>query len=171
VEPDPVTGDGPIPHAAESVNVLRDHAVWVPGALTQVDPTFATWLRRYCQGGQTRIIIADMKHVPARMRKAGFRGRDTALWYTLSRSYAGWNWTFKGPDPDGHLSNQRKELRDFWSNYIDVVKSVMTAVPATTALILENDAEGRCGKTLSAHTERQLSAVRGRVEIGHAVQD
>jgi hypothetical protein len=167
-----VTGDGePIPHAAGSANVLQDHAVWVPGTLTQVDPAFATWLRRYCQGGPTKIIVADMKHVPARMRKAGFRGRDTALWYTLSRSYAGWNWSFKGSDPDGHLSNQRRELHDFWSNYIAVVKSVMTAVPATTALILENDAEGRCGKTLAAHTERQLSAVRGRVEVGHAVQD
>jgi hypothetical protein len=168
----PAAGDGgPIPHAAGSVNVLQDHAVWVPGTLTQVDPAFGTWLRRYCQGGPTKIIVADMKHVPARMRKAGFRGRDNALWYTLSRSYAGWNWSFKGSDPDGHLSNQRRELHDFWSNYIAVVKSVMTAVPATTAIILENDAKDRCGKTLGTYTERQLSAVRGRVEVGPFVQD
>jgi hypothetical protein len=172
VRPEPGPGDGePIPHAAGTVNVLQDHAVWVPGTLTQVDPTFASWLRRYCEGGPTRIVVADLKHVPARMRKAGFRGRDNALWYTLSRSYARWNWSFKGSDPDAHLSDQRKELHDFWSNYVDVVKSVMTAVPATTALILENDAEGRCGKTLGANTERQLSAVRSRVEVGHAVPD
>jgi hypothetical protein len=172
VRPEPVAGEGePIPHEAGTVNVLQDHEVWVPGALTEVDPAFATWLRRYCEGGPTKIVVADMKHVPARMRKAGFRGRDTALWYTVSRSYAGWNWTFKGRDPDGHLSDQRKELHDFWSNYIDVVESVMKAVPATTALILENDAEGRCGRTLGGHTERQLSAVRSRVEVGHAVPD
>ena len=151
----------PIPHAAGALNVLQDHAVWLPGSLTRVDPAFQAWLRQYCLGGPTKIVVADMKHVPARMRKAGFRGRDTALWYTLSRSYGGWNWTFKGADPDAHLSNQRTELHDFWSNYIDVIKSVMSAVPATTALILENDAEGRCGKTLGAYTERQLKP-RGR---------
>ncbi len=176
VEPLPGPGgtagdETPIPHAAATVNVLVDHQVWLPGTLTQINPAFEAWLGGYCRGGPTKLVIADMKQVPSVMRKAGFRGRDTALWYTLSRSYAGWNWTFKGSDPDAHLSNQRKELRDLWSNYIDTVKSVMTAVPQTTALILENDAEGRCGKTLGSYTERQLHAVRGRVEMGHAVQD
>jgi hypothetical protein len=47
----------------------------------------------------------------------------------------------------------------------------MTAAPETRALILENDAEGRCGKTLGNYTERQLSAVRNRVELGHFVPD
>ena len=161
----------PIPHAAATLNVLQDHAVWLPGSLTQVDPAFQTWLRQYCLGGPTKLVVADMKHVPGRMRKAGFRGRDNALWYTLSRSYAGWNWSFNSSDPDAHLSNQRRELRDFWSNYIGVVKSVMMAAPETRALILENDARDRCGKTLGQYSERQLSAVRGRVELGHAVQD
>jgi hypothetical protein len=164
-------GETPITHPAGTVNVLVDHAVWVAGSLTEVDPAFKSWLKRYCLGGPTKLVLADLKQVPPRMRKAGFRGRDTALWYTLSRSYAGWNWSFKGSDPDAHLSNQRKELRDFWANYINVVKSVMSAAPETRALILENDAEGRCGKTLGAYTERQLSAVRNRVEMGHFVQD
>jgi hypothetical protein len=172
VRPEPVTGEGePIPHAAETLNVLKDHAVWAPGALTVVDPAFATWLQRYCQGGPTKLVLADLAQLPDRMRKAGFRGRNNALWFTLSRSYARWNWSFHGSDPDGHLSDQRKELHDFWSNYIDVVKSVMAATPATTAVIVENDARDRCGKTLGTYTERQLSAVRGRVEIGHFVPD
>jgi hypothetical protein len=170
--PDPASGDEtPITHEAATVNVLVDHQVWVPGALTQIDPAFKAWLGRYCRGGPTKLVLADMKEVPRRMRKAGFRGRDTALWWTMSRSYAGWNWSFHGHDPDAHLSDQRKELRDFWSNYIETVKSVMMAAPQTTALILENDEVGRCGKTLGKNTERQLHAVRGRVEMGHAVQD
>jgi hypothetical protein len=171
--PDPASGDEtPITHEAETVNVLVDHQVWVPGTLTQIDPAFKAWLGRYCRGGPTKLVLADMKEVPGRMRKAGFRGRDTALWWTMSRSYAGWNWTFGGGrDPDHHLSDQRRELSDFWSNYIETIKSAMTAAPETRALILENDAEGRCGKTLGNYTERQLRAVRGRVEMGHAVQD
>ena len=169
------TGSGtevePIPHAAATLNVLAEKAVWTPGSLTEVDPGFQAWLKAYCLGGPTKLVVADMKEVPGRMRKAGFRGRDTALWWTMSRSYAGWNWTFHGHDPDDHLSNQRRELRDFWSNYIEVVKSVMTAAPRTTAVILENDEVGRCGKTLGNYTERQLNAVRSRVEMGHFVAD
>jgi hypothetical protein len=161
----------PITHEAATVNILVDHQVWLPGTLTQIDPAFKSWLGRYCRGGPTKLVIADMKEVPKRMRKAGFRGRDTALWWTMSRSYAGWNWSYDGHDPDQHLSDQRRELRDFWSNYVETVKSVMTAATQTRALILENDAVGRCGKTLGNYTERQLHAVRGRVEMGHAVQD
>jgi hypothetical protein len=161
----------PITHEAATVNILVDHQVWLPGTLTQIDPAFKSWLGRYCRGGPTKLVIADMKEVPKRMRKAGFRGRDTALWWTMSRSYAGWNWSYDGHDPDQHLSDQRRELRDFWSNYVETVKAVMTAATQTRALILENDAVGRCGKTLGNYTERQLHAVRGRVEMGHAVQD
>jgi hypothetical protein len=47
----------------------------------------------------------------------------------------------------------------------------MAAAPQTTALILENDAKDRCGKTLGEYTQRQLSAVRSRVELGHFHQD
>lgn len=164
------TGD-PIPHPPATLNVLAEQRVWLPGTLTQVDPAFTAWLRRYCVGGPTRLVLADLRHVPDRMRQAGFRGRDNALWYTLSRSYAGWNWPATPGDPDYHLTNQRRELHDVWSNYIDVVGSVMAATPQTTAVILDNDGPDRCGKTLGEYTERQLSAVRARVELGHYYQD
>jgi hypothetical protein len=159
-------GGEPIPHPAVTVNVLAEHAVWVSGTLTQVDPAFASWLQRYCLGGPTRLVLADLAQVPGRMRQAGFRGRDNALWYTLSRSYAEWNWRGDPRDPDAHLSNQRRELHDFWSNYIEVVVAVMAAVPQTTALILDNDGPDRCGKELGEYSQRQMSAVGRRVELG-----
>ena len=165
--PIPTPGEEPIPHPPMTVNVLAEQAVWLPGTLTQVDPAFTSWLRRTCLGGATRLVLADLGQVPGRMRQAGFRGRDNALWYTLSRSYAGWPWPQTSGDPDAHLSDQRDELHDIWSNYIDVVVSVMSAAPETTALILENDGHDRCGKELGEYTERQMSAVRGRVELGH----
>ena len=43
----------------------------------------------------------------------------------------------------------------------------VVAAPQTTALILDNDGHDRCGKELGEYTERQMSAVRGRVELGH----
>jgi hypothetical protein len=162
----PPGGEEPIAHPPVTVNVLAEHAVWASGSLTQVDPAFASWLRRYCLGGATKLVLADLAQVPGRMRQAGFRGRDNALWYTLSRSYAEWNWHGNAGDPDAHLSNQRRELHDIWSNYIDVVVSVMSAAPQTTALILENDGHDRCGKELGEYTQRQMNAVRGRVELG-----
>jgi len=164
--PTPTPGEEPIPHPPMTVNVLAEQAVWLPGTLTQVDPAFASWLQRTCLGGATKLVLADLGQVPGRMRQAGFRGRDNALWYTLSRSYAGWPWHGKAGDPDAHLSDQRRELHDIWSNYIDVVVSAMSAAPQTTALILDNDGPDRCGKELGEYTQRQMSAVGGRVELG-----
>jgi len=176
VEPEPLPdgppgGEEPIPHPPMTVNVLAEQAVWRAGALTEVDPAFVSWLRRTCLGGATRLVLADMGQIPGRMRQAGFRGRDNALWYTLSRSYAEWNWHGDPRDPDAHLSNQRGELHDIWSNYIDVVVRVMAAVPQTTALILDNDGPDRCGKELGEYTERQIGAVRNRVELGRFHHD
>jgi hypothetical protein len=164
--PIPAPGEEPIPHPPMTVNVLAEQAVWLPGTLTQVDPAFTSWLQRTCLGGATKLVLADLGQVPGRMRQAGFRGRDNALWYTLSRSYAEWPWHGKAGDPDAHLSDQRRELHDIWSNYINVVVSVMSAAPQTTALILDNDGHDRCGKELGEYTQRQMSAVRGRVELG-----
>jgi hypothetical protein len=171
VEPGPLPGgppgsEEPIPHPPMTVNVLAEQAVWQPGTLTKIDPAFVMWLRRTCLGGETRLVLADMGQIPGRMRQAGFRGRDNALWYTLSRSYAEWNWRGDPRDPDAHLSNQRRELHDFWSNYIEVVVAVMAAVPQTTALILDNDGPDRCGKELGEYSQRQMSAVGRRVELG-----
>jgi hypothetical protein len=176
VEPEPLP-DGPpgteepIPHPAMTVNVLAEQAVWRAGTLTQVDPAFVSWLRRTCLGGATRLVLADLGQIPGRMRQAGFRGRDNALWYTLSRSYAEWNWRGDPRDPDAHLSDQRRELHDIWSNYIDAVVAVMSAVPQTTALILDNDGPDRCGKELGEYTQRQMNAVRDRVELGRFHHD
>ena len=139
--------------------------------LTQVDRAFVSWLKRYCLGGPTRLVLADLARVPDRMRQAGFRGRDNALWYTPSRSYAEWNWQTKPGDPDNHLSNKRRELHDIWANYVEVVVAAMTAAPQTTALILENDAVDRCGKTLGEYTQRQMGRVGGRVELGRFHHD
>jgi len=169
--PGPPGTEEPIPHPPMTVNTLAEQAVWLPGTLTQVDPAFVSWLRRTCLGGATKLVLADLGQVPGRMRQAGFRGRDNALWYTLSRSYAGWNWHGDPRDPDAHLSNQRRELHDIWSNYIDAVVSVMSAVPQTTALILDNDGPDRCGKELGEYTERRMNAVRGRVELGRFHHD
>ena len=169
--PIPTPGEEPIPHPPMTVNVLAEQAVWLPGTLTQVDPAFASWLRRTCLGGATKLVLADLGQVPGRMRQAGFRGRDNALYYTLSRSYAEWNWRGDSGDPDAHLSDQRRELHDIWSHYIDVVVSAMSAAPQTTALILDNDGPDRCGKELGEYTQRQMSAVGGRVELGRFHHD
>lgn len=37
--------------------------------------------------------------------------------------------------------------------------------------ILDNDGPDRCGKELGEYTERQMNAVRGRVEPGHYHHD
>ncbi len=113
-----------------TVNVLADQAVWRPGTLTEVDPAFVSWLRRTCLGGATKLVLADLGKIPGRMRQAGFRGRDNALWYTLSRSYAEWNWHAEIPGPRHHLSNQRRELHDIWSNYVNAVVRAMSGRPA-----------------------------------------
>jgi hypothetical protein len=47
----------------------------------------------------------------------------------------------------------------------------MAAVPQTTALILDNDGPDRCGKELGEYTERQMGAVRNRVELGRFHHD
>ncbi len=173
VPPSPPPDDGgePIPHPPMTVSVLAEQAVWLPGTLTRVDPAFASWLRRTCVGGATRLVLADLGQIPGRMRQAGFRGRDNALWYTLSRSYAEWNWHGDPHDPDRHLSDQRRELHDFWSNYIDAVLAAMTAAPQTTALILDNDGPDRCGKELGEYTQRQMRNAAGRVELGRFHHD
>ena len=65
------------------------------------------------------------------------------------------------------MTSQRRRTK----NYVDVVASVLAAAPQTTALILLNDEDDRCGKTLGEYTQRQLNAFRARVELGHFVQD
>ena len=47
----------------------------------------------------------------------------------------------------------------------------MSAVPQTTALILDNDGPDRCGKELGEYTQRQMNAVRDRVELGRFHHD
>jgi hypothetical protein len=162
-------GTDPIAHPAATVNLLAYTVVgrpWLSETLTYVDPSWAEWLLRYCLGGPTTLIVADLAEIPGQMRRAGFRGRDNALWYTLSRSYAEWPWHGDPNDPDGHLSDQRRELHDFWWNYLDVILSVMRVADATRAVLLENDGPDRCGDQLSAYSLRQLAPVADRCARG-----
>ena len=96
IEPEPLP-DGPpgteepIPHPPTTVNVLVDQGVVVGYA----DPGRSGFLELAPAQLSRRANAARPGRpgqVPGRMREAGFRGRDNALWYTLSRSYAEWNW-------------------------------------------------------------------------------
>ena len=169
-QPPPV-GEEPIPHASMTRERPGGPGGLAAGHPDPGRPGVRVVAAADLSGGPTKLVLADLVKVPGRMRQAGFRGRDNALWYTLSRSYAEWNWHTKAGDPDNHLSNQRRELHDIWANYINVVVSAMQAAPQTTAVILENDGHDRCGKTLGEYTQRQMNAVRGRVELGHFFQD
>ena len=148
------------------MNLLAERRPWESDSLVRIDPVMADWLRRYCLGGPTTLIIADMEAVPGAMEWAGFHGRPNALWYTLSRSYAEWPWSPSAGDPDNHLSDQRRELHDCWSNYLDVVLAAMQAAPGTRATFLLNDENDRCGDVLSEYSLRQLSTVADRIERG-----
>ena len=156
----------PIPHPVATINLLIGRPPWRAGTLMEVDSAWADWLRRFCRGGPTTLIVADMAALPDAMRGAGFRGRDNALWYTLSRSYAEWNWSSDGTDPDAHLSHQRRELHDCWSGYLDAVERAMEQAPGTRALILLHDGPDRCGDVLSEYSLRQLHAVAVRCDRG-----
>lgn len=167
----PAAVPGDAPHGPETLNLLAGAAPWVPGSLTRVDPAWADRVARVCRAGPTTLVIADMDAVPAAMRAAGFRGRDTALWYTLSRSYAEWPWRFDPADADAHLSGQRPQLRDFWGHYLAAVAAAMQAAPATRALLLQHDGHDKCGDVLAEYSLRnELRAVTGRVERGHVHQ-
>ena len=167
--PTPAPQPPPVSGTLEGANLLQNATrPWVAGRLTEISPGYAWKLESFARANPSaQLVIADMDRIPERMREAGFRGRDNALWYTLSRSYAGWNWNTKPGDPDNHLGNQRKELHDFWSNYLKAVLQVMQAVPFSRALMLLNDGHDKCGDVLAQYSLNQLSAVRSRIETGH----
>jgi hypothetical protein len=165
-QPPPVGADDPIPHPPIEVDLLAEKRPWVAGTLTTIDPTWADWLARYCRGGKTHLVIANMDQTCGQERLAGFQGRDNALWYTLSRSYAEWPWQLRDGDPDAHLSTQRREIHDFWWKYLDAIGKAMQAAPSTTALFLRNDGHDKCGDVLSQYSLQQLDGVASRVERG-----
>ena len=177
VEPEPLPSgppgsEEPIPHPPMTVNVLAEQAVWLPGTLTQVDPAFVSWLRRTCLGGATKLVLADLGQVPGRMRQAGFRGRDNALWYTLSRSYAEWNWhgdparprrppERSAPGAARHLVqlHRRRRGRSCRPSRRRRRSSWTTTGPIGA------------GRSSGSTPQRQMNAVRGRVELGRFHHD
>lgn len=135
------------------------------------NPAFWTNLTKKCKEKPHLLIIADMGYVPAHMRRAGFPGRDTALWYSLSRTYIGANWS---PEEDQQmvvLSKMRDQIHDWWSRYVQEVQKVMLAAPMTTAVIVANDGKDRLGDSLGRATYRNLRLPSSRLSLGNTLPE
>lgn len=133
----------------------------------------ATWaeLEAYCKAGPTHLIIADMPRILGHMSRAGFEARVTMQYYALSRTIAGANWN-PGDDSEGQaLFNLRDEMDAWWFRYINAVVQIMQKAPQTTAVIIVNDAEHHCGRSLGSGTARGLTSVSSRVTMGDTVPD
>ena len=142
-----------------------------PFAGQKPNPVFWTNLTKQCKAKPHLLIIADMGYVPSQMRRAGFSGRDTALWYSLSRTYIGANWS---PEEDPQmmaLSKIRGQIHDWWSRYVQEVQKVMLAAPGTTAVIVTNDGKDRLGDSLGRATYKNLRLPSSRVSLGNTLPE
>jgi hypothetical protein len=133
----------------------------------------AVWndLEDYCKAGPTHLVISDMLLVPGQMSRAGFPGRQNLLWYVLSRTYAGANWS-PGDDSEARvLYDMKDEIYSWWDRYLAGVISIMQRAPQTTATIIVNDAVDHCGRSLGNGSYQRMSSLGSRVSMGSTVPD
>jgi len=124
-------------HRHATVNLLERS----PFKGKKLDPTFWNNLEAYCQAGPTKLIIADMTHIPGHMTRAGFTGRANAQYYALSRIVESANWS-AGNDPDLlFLKGVQSEIDNFWYQYVQRIVQIMKKAPKTFAVLIANDDE------------------------------
>jgi hypothetical protein len=162
-------------HGPEVRDVLRDTPPWTPGT-TSLTPTFEAELDAYAKAGPVHLIIANMDLTADRMRDSGFNGRDTALWYALSRMINAGN-TFppeQGFDSEAAvLHEQGPQIIKWWEDYIHAVINVMQRRnDVTVSLVSHDDNEDKGGKSLANGTYRLFpDELKGRVDFGDAIND
>lgn len=155
------------PHGQATVNLLER----APFQGKELDPAFWSNMEAYCKAGPTQLILADMLLIPSQMIRAGFTGRNNALYYALSRTVGGANWN---PGDDTELKNLKAvqdQIDAWWSRYIRAVVQIMQKAPRTTAVIIVNDAVDHCGRSLGNGTYKQMTSVLDRVSVGDTVPD
>lgn len=155
------------PHEQATINLL-ERPIFMG---RQLNASAWSDIESFCKAGPTQLIVADTNLIPSQMTQAGFKGRENAQWFALSRTYAGFNWL---PGNDGELqalSNERNELGDWWDSYIIKVVEIMVKAPQTTATIIANDALDHCGRQLGNSTYKTMQNVSDRVLVGDTVPD
>lgn len=117
-------------------------------------------------------VTLDMRNVPDLMRKAGFRGRDNALWYVLAHTYAygpGMDWNTKGDQELTQLLSERQKIQNWFHGEVLKVKALLAANPAVTVTAISNDAVDRLGVRLGPAIVEALKQYSGRVQLGNVV--
>ena len=124
------------------------------------------------------IVVADMDLIPDRMRKAGFEGRDGALYYALAVIYGGGDSCAPASDGETALLFQRRaEIYTWWDNYLygdkqkpPSIKEQLKANSNLTAKVIEHDGKPtgaeRLGCRLVGPTIGRLAEFRDRVQPG-----
>lgn len=111
----------------------------------------------------------NMDTIAGKMRKAGFLGRDTALWYTLAFVYA------LGPERDlpslsdpemAVLQTQRQQIYDWFDGEVQKVYALMKADPNLQVIAILNDGYDKCGFRLGPPIVSRLSDFGDRVSLG-----
>jgi len=117
------------------------------------------------------IVVADMNLIPDRMRKAGFGGRDGALYYALAIIYGGGDSC--APPSDGEtavLFQRRDEIYKWWDDELEKVAKQLRANINLTAKIIENDGKPtgaeRLGCRLVRPTMERLAEFGDRIQAG-----
>jgi hypothetical protein len=115
------------------------------------------------------VITLDMNTLSGSMRKAGFQGRDTALWYTMAYIYA------YGPGGDlpelqdgemAVLNTQRQAIFNWFDAEVMKVKSTMLTYPALSLVAISNDGFDMCGFRLGPPILERLKEFGSRVTLG-----
>jgi hypothetical protein len=162
-------------HGPVTRDVLVETPPWTPGS-TALSPTFESELDAFAKAGPVRLILANMDVTNDRMRESGFNGRDTALWYALSRLINAGDMFPPAGGFDSEaavLHEQREQIIKWWQDYIHAVIRVMQKRSDLTVFIITNDnEEDKGGRSLGNGTMRLFpDDVLSRVDIGDAVND
>jgi hypothetical protein len=111
----------------------------------------------------------NMDHIADQMRAAGFKGRNTALWFTIAFVY---NY---GPEKDllnlgdaemAVLQTQRQQIYDWFDAEVLKVLATMKADPSLRVVAITNDGYDRCGFRLGPPIVSRLSDYSDRVVLG-----
>ena len=121
------------------------------------------------------VITMDMNTLPGSMRKAGFSGRDNALFYAMTNIYR------RGPGPElivkegdaelARLNQQRASIYDWFDREVVKVKGILMTYPALTVIAITNDAYDRLGCRLGPAIVDRLKEFGSRVQLGNVLPE